>query len=185
MRTLQRLATWVRSNSVIRVDHSLSIRAREYANTNARITGEWDDVEDCIEIDECADMPCANGGTCVDAVNGFSCQCAADYYGMTCSETHNDCTGDEFELCGHGTCIDLERTNESLAYSCTCDDGWSKYEGEEECTSENTCDVFVFTEGMIGDTSNNDACSDRIVLTAVNDNSCDLACKEGYKSSGM
>ena len=38
---------------------------------------------------------------------------------------------------------------------------------------------------MIGDTSNNDACSDRIVLTAVNDNSCDLACKEGYESSGM
>jgi hypothetical protein len=138
-----------------------------------------------MEIDECEDMPCANGGTCVDAVNGFSCQCDADHYGTTCSVEHNDCTGDEFELCGYGTCNDLERTDEDeLAYSCTCDDGWSKYEGEEECTSENTCDAFAFTEGVIGDASNNDACSDNIVLTAVNDNSCDLTCASGYKSSG-
>ena len=59
------------------------------------------------------------------------------------------------------------------------------YRRSGSCEFSLTCDAFVFTEGMIGDTSNNDACSDHIVLTAVNDNSCDLACKEGYESSGM
>ena len=164
---------------------SLFSRLRPTRTHQRSKTGEWDDVDDCMEIDECEDMPCANGGTCVDAVNGFSCQCDADHYGTTCSVEHNDCTGDEFELCGYGTCNDLERTDEDeLAYSCTCDDGWSKYEGEEECTSENTCDAFAFTEGVIGDATNDDACSDNIVLTAVNDNSCDLTCASGYKSSG-
>ena len=41
----------------------------------------------------------------------------------------------------------------------------------------------MFTEGVIGDTSNNDACSNNIVLTAVSDNSCDLTCGEGYVES--
>ena len=27
------------------------------------------------DIDECASSPCKNGGTCVDAVNSFTCQC--------------------------------------------------------------------------------------------------------------
>ena len=149
--------------------------------------GEWDDVDDCTEIDECAVYePCENDATCEDEVNGYSCHCDADHYGTHCAETHDDCSGDETELCGYGTCNNLERTEEDVAaYSCTCDDGWSQYEGEEECTSENTCDAFAFTEGVIGDASNNDACSDNIVLTAVNDNSCDLTCASGYKSSGM
>ena len=47
---------------------------------------------------------------------------------------------------------------------------------------ENTCEAFEFTIGMKGGES--DACSDNIILTAVNDHSCDLACDDAYKSSG-
>ena len=50
---------------------------------------------------------------------------------------------------------------------------------------ENTCDVLRSQKVRLVDASNNDACSDGIVLTAVNDNSCDLTCASGYKSSGM
>ena len=59
------------------------------------------------------------------------------------------------------------------------------YRRSGSCEFSLTCDAFVFTEGVIGDTSSNDACSDHIVLTALGDTSCDLACDEGYKSSGI
>jgi hypothetical protein len=36
-------------------------------------------------INECASNPCQNGGTCVDAINSFSCQCAAPFVGFYCS----------------------------------------------------------------------------------------------------
>ena len=37
-----------------------------------------------LDIDECANIRCKNGGTCVDKVNGYKCKCAAGYYGDFC-----------------------------------------------------------------------------------------------------
>ena len=36
------------------------------------------------EIDECVSAPCANGGSCLDHVNGFSCTCRDGYGGVIC-----------------------------------------------------------------------------------------------------
>ena len=38
-----------------------------------------------LDIDDCADQPCQNGGNCTDAVNDFTCNCAAGYGGKNCS----------------------------------------------------------------------------------------------------
>ncbi|KAI5098483.1 fibulin-7-like [Silurus meridionalis] len=38
----------------------------------------------CKEINECASSPCANGGSCTDEVNGFTCACARGWAGPTC-----------------------------------------------------------------------------------------------------
>ncbi len=38
------------------------------------------------EIDECADDPCENGGTCMDRLGYFECQCPEGYIGMACDE---------------------------------------------------------------------------------------------------
>lgn len=33
------------------------------------------------QVDECSSAPCANGGTCIDFVNSFTCQCAIGFSG--------------------------------------------------------------------------------------------------------
>ena len=42
-------------------------------------------------IDECASNPCQHGGTCVDAVNGYTCVCVAGWTGADCNKSeHHD-----------------------------------------------------------------------------------------------
>ena len=41
-----------------------------------------------LDIDECASSPCQNGGTCVDVVNAYTCNCVLGYTGNNC-ETGN------------------------------------------------------------------------------------------------
>ena len=36
------------------------------------------------DIDECASGPCQNGGTCIDQVNGYQCQCVPGYTDLQC-----------------------------------------------------------------------------------------------------
>ena len=37
------------------------------------------------DIDDCADQPCLNGGSCIDSVNDYTCRCADGYSGKNCS----------------------------------------------------------------------------------------------------
>ena len=36
------------------------------------------------DIDECASDPCENGGTCIDGINGYTCNCPPGYTGTHC-----------------------------------------------------------------------------------------------------
>lgn len=36
------------------------------------------------EIDECESTPCQNGGTCVDALDSYTCTCVVGYTGLSC-----------------------------------------------------------------------------------------------------
>jgi collagen type VI alpha len=38
----------------------------------------------CNEVNECSNGPCSNGGNCLDKINGFGCECTAQYTGNTC-----------------------------------------------------------------------------------------------------
>ena len=38
-----------------------------------------------IDIDDCINNPCQNGGTCEDAVAGYSCTCPAGFQGENCA----------------------------------------------------------------------------------------------------
>ena len=41
------------------------------------------------DIDDCADQPCLNGGTCSDGVDDHTCVCADGYNGKNCSVSKN------------------------------------------------------------------------------------------------
>jgi len=36
------------------------------------------------DIDDCSSNPCQNGGSCTDAVNGYTCSCVVPYTGTNC-----------------------------------------------------------------------------------------------------
>lgn len=40
-----------------------------------------------LDVDECAALPCKNGGTCADMVNGYICTCNLGYTGLQCEES--------------------------------------------------------------------------------------------------
>jgi hypothetical protein len=37
-----------------------------------------------LDIDDCADTPCLNGGICIDGINSYTCICAPGFTGQTC-----------------------------------------------------------------------------------------------------
>jgi Notch-like protein len=37
-----------------------------------------------LDIDDCKHTPCKNNGTCIDQVNGYTCQCLPGYIGDHC-----------------------------------------------------------------------------------------------------
>ena len=37
-----------------------------------------------LDINECSSQPCLNGGRCVDAVNGYTCDCVQGWDGVHC-----------------------------------------------------------------------------------------------------
>ena len=36
------------------------------------------------DIDECASSPCQNGGTCIDGINSYTCNCVPGHTGDNC-----------------------------------------------------------------------------------------------------
>lgn len=60
-------------------------------------------------------MPCLNGGTCVDKVNGFTCNCTEDYMGVLCDRPFEVC---EMKPCkNNGTCTSIGNNRD---FSCEC-----------------------------------------------------------------
>ena len=71
-----------------------------------------------LEIDECFESPCLNGGSCFDDVNGYSCVCEAGFSGNDCEVDVDDCT---VAACHQrGNCTDGVNT-----FTCHCFPGFT------------------------------------------------------------
>jgi len=56
------------------------------------------------DIDECQSSPCQSGGTCVNLINGFRCNCPRGYFGYTCASDVDECRSSP--CLNGGTCND-------------------------------------------------------------------------------
>ncbi|XP_075218846.1 uncharacterized protein LOC142323283 isoform X2 [Lycorma delicatula] len=87
------------------------------------------------DIDECADNPCLNGGSCSDEIGKFICTCKSGFKGERCEININECVSNPCR--NGGSCIDGEGS-----FVCKCLDGYTGKFCEtdiDECLS-NPCE---------------------------------------------
>uniref|UniRef100_A0A674DK64 Neurogenic locus notch homolog protein 1 n=1 Tax=Salmo trutta TaxID=8032 RepID=A0A674DK64_SALTR len=122
-----------------------------------------------INLDECALNPCHNGGTCIDGINSFTCQCPEGYHDATCFSQVNECLSNP---CIHGHFVfrlHLEifltfmLSHLFLSYNCLCDNGWS---GKNCDINNNECESNpCMNGGTCKDMTSGYVCSCRIGFT--------------------
>ena len=66
-----------------------------------------------LEINKCSSNPCQNGGSCVNGINSFTCQCKSGFYGPLCELT-DSCISQPCK--NGGTCI---RDGSNFVCKCT------------------------------------------------------------------
>ncbi|MGH0126678.1 UNVERIFIED_CONTAM: hypothetical protein FKN15_021200, partial [Acipenser sinensis] len=88
-----------------------------------------------IEVNECDDSPCRNGGSCTDLENSFTCTCPPGFYGKNCELSAMTCA--DGPCFNGGRCSD----NPEGGYACRCPVGYSGFNCEkniDHCSS-NPC----------------------------------------------
>lgn len=85
------------------------------------------------DINECLTATCHNGGTCLDAINGFKCVCPAGYTGSTCQISA--CLSSPCHT--SATCVD-----KADGYECVCAAGYTGvncHHDINDCSGLNPC----------------------------------------------
>ncbi|CAH1238490.1 FBN1 [Branchiostoma lanceolatum] len=152
------------------------------------------------ELDECQSDPCANGGTCIDLVNGYNCTCTALYTGSHCDvEVADKCAAldpcypdvscvnleDGGYLCGRcpagyfGNGYECKDTDECESDGHGCLHGCNNLPGTYECTCP---DGFVLIGDDCIDVDECEAELDQCSHDCTNtDGSYTCGCPEGYE----
>ncbi|XP_041696619.1 sushi, nidogen and EGF-like domain-containing protein 1 isoform X1 [Coregonus clupeaformis] len=120
----------------------------------AGFTGRW-----CqIDVDECSSVPCQNGGTCSDQVNGFTCQCPPGFTGTVCQTDIDECKD---RPCLNGALCVQGVDN----FTCVCERGYTGILCEtdmDECVSQ-PC----LNGGQCKDQVNGYACTCPVAFTGT------------------
>ncbi|KAM4542087.1 protein jagged-2-like isoform 1-T1 [Odontesthes bonariensis] len=88
-------------------------------------------------INDCASLPCKNGGTCIDGINSFQCFCPDGWEGSLCDVDVNECSRNPCQ--NGGQCVDLLND-----FYCNCVDNWK---GKTCHSRENQCDSSTCRNG--------------------------------------
>jgi len=94
--------------------------------------------------------PCKNGGTCINTINGYSCQCNGLYQGSDCTIPLDPCASYPCVASGSVSC-QIATNSTPYGYTCTCQPGHTgKYENimKDEFSktiffSGTTCDIIL------------------------------------------
>ncbi|XP_038045729.1 uncharacterized protein LOC119720211 isoform X2 [Patiria miniata] len=76
-------------------------------------------VPTCQDINECATVPCLNGGGCLNLMNAYQCMCTSAWTGANCSMDVDECLLSADNCHPNATC-----TNEVGGFNCTCNEGF-------------------------------------------------------------
>ncbi len=92
----------------------------------------------CREVDECVSAPCLNGGTCIDAVNGYQCQCRNGFTGLNCEKAIDYCSlnANANQCLNGGTCRSISETASTV---CDCPKGFTGQFCQEDI---NECELL-------------------------------------------
>lgn len=71
-----------------------------------------------VSADDCKDVACQNGGSCVDGNNDYSCTCLIGFEGRHCEVDINECLSNPCH-------VNADCTNEVGSYRCTCRQGYA------------------------------------------------------------
>lgn len=80
-----------------------------------------EDVNECRNFAG-TDLGCQNGATCINRPGSYECICKPGWYGIDCTRTAKNCSGGDFEMCGHGICVPVT-SGEGI--KCICNQGWT------------------------------------------------------------
>lgn len=97
-----------------------------------------------VFVDECADAPCHNGGTCTNGNSGYTCACAPGYQGATCDDVIDHCAANPCE--NGGGC-----TNTADGYACACPAGYAGANCEtdiDDCAGNPCANGGVCSDGV-------------------------------------
>lgn len=72
-----------------------------------------------VNFNDCKNITCRNGGTCIDLINNFICKCAVNYYGTFCAYLENKC---ENSQCVSNNTVACQ--NQVHTYYCHCKEGF-------------------------------------------------------------
>lgn len=64
--------------------------------TTCNCTGGWTGVNCSVDINECENNPCLNGGTCTDEINNYMCECPDLFVGRNCETYLGDCPSNPY-----------------------------------------------------------------------------------------
>uniref|UniRef100_A0A803SUN5 Protein delta homolog 2 n=1 Tax=Anolis carolinensis TaxID=28377 RepID=A0A803SUN5_ANOCA len=91
---------------------------------------------------DCLMQPCANGATCLDGMNRFSCQCQAGFEGRFCTINIDDCAN---QPCRNGAkCYD--RIND---FDCLCPEGFVGKTCDSRTSDHFSGDKYIYMQSYI------------------------------------
>jgi Notch 1 len=87
-------------------------------------------------------IPCRNGGTCINTINGYICQCTPFFQGSDCSIPIDPCSSNPC-IASNAISCQIIANGTRFGYTCTCRTGFSGKDHREHCARITTLSFVI------------------------------------------